>query len=154
MTLSSMCEPLLRAYELAASHCSVAPVLPNERITQHCCAAGFQFGLCPLWVKSRNRGTDITEFATGYPGYNSLVPKSAGSAADATADAAMTELEPNNRRRLISTLPTGDEALEFLSDFSSLIVFSGVVRQFRASNGDGCRAAIDDRSSAGIFDLI
>ena len=44
---------------------------------------------------------------------------------DATADAAMMELELSNRRRLISTLPTGDGALDFLSHFSSVIVSSG-----------------------------
>jgi len=27
-----------------------ASVLPTERIPQHCCTAGFQFGLCRLWV--------------------------------------------------------------------------------------------------------
>jgi hypothetical protein len=35
--------------EVAPFH-SHAPVLAAERIAQHCCAAGFQFGLCRLWV--------------------------------------------------------------------------------------------------------
>src|SRR5215472_12996620 len=39
--------------ELAAFHCPVPPVLrTKDRIAQHCCAAGFQSCLCPLWVKS------------------------------------------------------------------------------------------------------
>ena len=75
-----------------------------------------------------------------------------GRAADATADAAMTELEPSNRRRLISTLPAGDGALDFLSDFSSLIVSSGV--QGNSGRAQGCRAAIDDRSCVTTFNLI
>src|SRR6516165_5400647 len=54
-----------------------------------------------------------------------------GSDVAATADAAMTELEPSNRRRLISTLRTQ----AFLSDFSSLIDPPRGVRQFRASAG-------------------
>src|SRR5262249_32974735 len=55
-----------------------------------------------------------------------------GSVADATADAAMTELEPSNRRRLISIFPTAHGAPRFLS---SLIVSSGGVRQFKPSTG-------------------
>jgi hypothetical protein len=47
-----------------------------------------------------------------------------GRAADATADAAMIELEPSNRRRLISALPAGDAVFDFLPDLSSLIIFS------------------------------
>src|SRR5262249_35982598 len=43
-----------------------------------------------------------------------------GSAAEATADAAMREVEPSRRRRLIP-LPAVDGALDFLSDLSSLI---------------------------------
>src|SRR5262249_50276964 len=36
--------------ELAPFHRPMPPVLPTERIAQHCCAAGFQFDLCRLWV--------------------------------------------------------------------------------------------------------
>jgi hypothetical protein len=46
-----------------------------------------------------------------------------GSAVAATADAAMTELEPSKRRRLISIFLVGDEVLDFLSDRSSLMVY-------------------------------
>ena len=79
-----------------------------------------------------------------------------GSAVDATADAAITELEPSNRRRLISVLPAADGAPDFLSNFSSLIVSSGGVRRFRArqGHGDGCRAVIDDKWSATTCNLI
>ena len=40
--------------EVAALHCSMPPVLPTERIAQHCRAAGFQSGLCLLRVKPRH----------------------------------------------------------------------------------------------------
>jgi hypothetical protein len=40
--------------ERAPFHCSVLPML-QTKIAQHCCAAGFQFGLCRLWV-IRDRG--------------------------------------------------------------------------------------------------
>src|SRR5260370_31420914 len=41
--------------ELAPVHCPVPPVLPIERIAHlrtagACCTAGFQSGLCRLWV--------------------------------------------------------------------------------------------------------
>src|SRR5262249_40365992 len=41
--------------ECAAFHCLMPPVLSTERIAHigtagDCCAAGFQLGLCPLWV--------------------------------------------------------------------------------------------------------
>jgi len=36
--------------ELAAFHCQCFPCFRRERIAQHCCAAGFQFGLFRLWA--------------------------------------------------------------------------------------------------------
>src|SRR5262245_40190850 len=84
-----------------------------------------------------------------------------GSAVDTSADAATREVEPSRRRRLISTLPKGDRALDFLSDLSSLIVFSrlcgrwgiarnaskadvarGRVHRFRMARGGAVAAAI------------
>src|SRR6516164_759018 len=47
-----------------------------------------------------------------------------GRALDATADAAMRDVEPSSRRRLISSLPAEDGAFDFLSDWLSLIVSS------------------------------
>jgi hypothetical protein len=45
-----------KRYELAPFHCAVSPVLPTNRIAHpstagDCCAAGFQPGLCRLWVR-------------------------------------------------------------------------------------------------------
>src|SRR5262245_34008660 len=40
-----------------------------------------------------------------------------GSAADATADTAMRELEPSRRRRVILTLPAGEGALDFFPTY-------------------------------------
>src|SRR5215470_7368490 len=50
-----------------------------------------------------------------------------GRAVDATADAAMRDVEPSSRRRLISSLPAGDGVFDFLSDLSSLIVSSRLI---------------------------
>jgi hypothetical protein len=41
----------LRRDELAAFHCPVPPC-SEQRIAQHCCAAGFQSGLCLLGIKT------------------------------------------------------------------------------------------------------
>src|SRR5215831_7047566 len=42
--------------ELAAFHCPIPPVLrTKDRIAQHCCAAGFQSGLCLLRVEAGKR---------------------------------------------------------------------------------------------------
>ena len=61
-----------------------------------------------------------------------------GSTVDATADAAMTEVEPSSLRRLIPTV--GDETLCFLSDLSSLIAFTprthAGYRRFRREQRD------------------
>jgi hypothetical protein len=44
-----------------------------------------------------------------------------GSPAKATAEAAMTDVDPRRRHRLISTFPTDDGLLDFLSELSSLL---------------------------------
>src|SRR5262252_6046654 len=46
-----------------------------------------------------------------------------GNAVEATTDAAMMEVEPSKRRRVISAFSAGDPALGFLPELLSLIVF-------------------------------
>src|SRR5262249_16701530 len=69
------------------------------------------FGPIFPWKGGSGRGNTlgVSDFAEGE------------NAVAATADAAMTELEPSKRRRLISILPVEDREPDFLSGLSSLM---------------------------------
>src|SRR6516164_6985888 len=70
--------------------------------------------ICPLKGGSGGGSTVGVSAATGL-----------GSAVEATADAASSDVEPSRRRRLILVLPLAVSTSDFFSDFSSLIAFPG-----------------------------
>src|SRR5262249_13952699 len=99
------------------------------------------------WKGGSGRGNTlgVSDFAEGE------------NAVAATADAAMTELEPSKRRRLISILPVEDREPDFLSGLSSLMthptlfaaktnVAGRCVHHFRMARGQVIRAAVNRRA--------
>jgi hypothetical protein len=68
-----------------------------------------------------------------------------GIAVDATADAAITEVEPSSWRRVIFILPDGEGSLAFLTDLFSLMA------RRAACSGGACDAQPDPAASAAGF---